>query len=139
MSPLRVVLVDNRRERRDLMVGVVEGAGGRATVVGEADGRSAAAAVDAEQSDAAVVDVRMPVSEGLQTVRALRRTFPTLAIVVCSFDLDPATVRDVLAAGADACLAKPASPYDLVAALEAARRPAPWPQTTVPALAPTES
>jgi DNA-binding NarL/FixJ family response regulator len=126
MDALRVVLVDNRKERRDLMVGVVEGAGGRATVVGEADGASlAAAAVAAEQADAVVVDVRMPVSEGLRTLRALRRSSPALAIVVCSFDLERATTRRVLAAGADACLAKPASPYDVVSALEAARRAAP--------------
>jgi DNA-binding NarL/FixJ family response regulator len=129
--------VDNRKERRDLMIGVVEGA--RAVIVGETDGPSAAGAVDAEQPDAVVVDVRMPVSEGLQTIRALRRLFPPLAIVVCSFGLDRETVRDVLAAGADACLAKPASPYDLVSALEAARRSGAGQVTTLPTLAATGS
>lgn len=122
-AQLRVVLVDAREERRKLMIDVVEGGGDRARVVSEADSLEAArAAVDAERPDAVVVDLRMPTAEGLRTVQQLRRVFPQLGIVVCSFDLTTASVQEALLAGADACLPKPASPYELVGAIDAARR-----------------
>jgi len=120
---LRVVLVDARAERRKLMFDVVEAPGDRARVVAEADSVEAARrAVDEECADAVLVDLRMPTAEGLRTVQHLRRAFPQLGIVVCSFDLSRATIEEALLAGADACLPKPASPYELVGALDAARR-----------------
>jgi DNA-binding NarL/FixJ family response regulator len=124
---MRVVLVDSREERRALMTSVVEGDAERAVVVAEADGPDTAVlAVREGEADAVVVDIWMPVAAALGTLRALRRSFPSLAIVVCSFDMDAATVGRALAAGADACLPKPASPHELVAALRAAQgRPAP--------------
>jgi DNA-binding NarL/FixJ family response regulator len=122
-AQLRVLLVDSREERRKLMVDVVEGDGGRARVIAEADSLDAAqAAVHEEGPDAVLVDLRMPTVEGLRTVQHLRRVFPQLGIVVCSFDLSAMTVQEALLAGADVCLRKPASPYELAGALDAARR-----------------
>lgn len=122
-AQLRVVLVDARAERRKLMFDVVEARGDRARVVAEADSlETARRAVDEECADAVLVDLRMPTAEGLRTVQQLRRVFPRLGIVVCSFDLSRATIEEALLAGADACLPKPASPYELVGALDAARR-----------------
>jgi len=122
-AALRVLLVDSRAERRKLMIDVVEGDGGGAVVVAEADGlESALIAVEEEDADALVLDLRMPTVVGLHAVRRLRRSFPELAIVVCSFDLDAPTSGEALMAGADACLSKPASPHELVVALEAAHR-----------------
>lgn len=120
---LRVVLVDAREERRALMTGVVEGDGPRAVVVGVADGpEPAVAAVRDQEADAVLLDVWMPRATGLRAVRDLRRAFPALAVVVCSFDLDGATIGQALAAGADACLRKPASPHEVVDALARAVR-----------------
>src|SRR5687768_1051767 len=94
-AQLRVVLVDAREERRKLMIDVVEGGGDRARVVAETASLEAArAAVDAECADAVVVDLRMPTAEGLRTVRQLRRVFPRLGIVVCSFDLSTASIQE---------------------------------------------
>jgi DNA-binding NarL/FixJ family response regulator len=120
------------------MIGVVEGDGGRASVVAEADNLVAALlAVKEERADAVVLDLRMPTVDGLRTVRHLRRAFPDLAIVVCSFDLEARTIRQAVTDGADACLCKPVSPHELVDVLDAARRsPAESPEVLVGAAAP---
>lgn len=121
-AQLRVVLIDSREERRKLMTDVVQGDGDRAAVVAEADtADSAWLAVRQESADAAVVELRMPTAVGLRTVQDLRRAYPHLGIVVCSFDLSAETIRQALLAGADTCLRKPASPHELVNALDAAR------------------
>ena len=98
---------------------VVTGDDERAVLVGEADsGAAALVVVDEQRADAVVLDVRMPLAEGLRTIASLREHHPRLGIVVCSFDLDAATVQRVLDHGADAFLAKPVRRTDLYLALE---------------------
>jgi CheY-like chemotaxis protein len=133
----RVVLVDVRDERRQLMRLVVEGDPTKAVLVGESASRAAALAmVEQQHADVVIVDVQMPLPEGLATVVALRERYPKLGIVVCSFDLDRATSQRVLALGADSWLLKPVGradvhtalsglPYHASPPLTALREPAP--------------
>jgi DNA-binding NarL/FixJ family response regulator len=124
VTALRAVLVDDREKRRDVMRYLVQGDGTATAVVGVANSHDAAlAAVREHKPDVAVIDIRMPVPEGLRTVRDLHKAFPDLGIVVCSFDLDEATALDARVEGAHACLAKPASRRALQKALEAACSP----------------
>lgn len=117
-TALRVVMVDVRAERRQVMRRVVEGTEAGATVVAEADDEVAALElVDQHHADAVVLDIQMPVEQGLRAIAGLRGRFPALAIVVCSFHLDGSTKERALAEGADVYLAKPISPRELNAAL----------------------
>ena len=121
VTRLRVVLIDVRAERRQLMRRVVEGTETGAIVVAEADsGAAALELVGQEHADAAVLDIQMPVDQGVEAIAALRAGYPELAIVVCSFHLDKGTQARALAAGAGAYLAKPISPRDLNAAIRRA-------------------
>ncbi|MGH9226397.1 MAG: response regulator [Acidimicrobiales bacterium] len=118
MPACRVVLVDARENRREVMRHVVEGDDAKAILVGVADSRATALeVVDQQRPDAVILDVQMPVPEGLATIAALRERHEHLGIVVCSFDLDEATVEAVLAHGADRSLAKPVSRADIQNAL----------------------
>ena len=104
----RVVLVDSRDERRQRMKPVIDGDEGKVILVGEADSAaSAVAVVDEQRADAVILDVQMPLADGLAAIATLRERYPRLGIVVCSFDLGSTTVELVLANGADTCLAKP--------------------------------
>ena len=128
---VRVVVIDDRHDRRQLMSYVVEQAGDDVRVVGYADGPvSAVEAVDRLNANAAVLEIQLPVLQGLDTISALRDDFPALRIIVCSFHQDGTTKRAAQARGADAYLVKPLSPRDLHRLLRsaspdrsAARRP----------------
>ncbi len=114
---VRVVVIDGRHDRRQLMSYVVEQAD-HVTVVGYADGPvSALEVVDRLGANAVVLEIQLPVTQGLDTISALRDEFPALAIIVCSFHADPTTKRDALARGANAYLVKPLSLRDLRAVL----------------------
>jgi CheY-like chemotaxis protein len=105
---LRVLLVDTRPERRELMRHLVQGTGLAGIDVGEAgSGAEAVELLDQADRDVAVVEVQMPVSEGLETIAALRGRSSALRIVVCSFHSDPATKALALGGGADVYLDKP--------------------------------
>ncbi|MGI8809477.1 MAG: response regulator transcription factor [Acidimicrobiales bacterium] len=121
---VRVVLVDSRPDRRAVMRQVFEHSGVDAAVVGEADGEAdAVALVEQHGAELAVVELPMPLRDGLATVAALRHRFPDLAIVVISFNTDVAVKEQALADGADAYLLKPVSAREVVAAIPATPDP----------------
>ena len=114
----RVVLVDARADRRSVMRQVFEHSGVDAAVVGEADGGTdGVALVEQHRADLAVVELPLPVADGLAAVAALRRRFPDLAIVVISFNTDVAVKEQAKAEGADAYLVKPVNAREVVAAM----------------------
>jgi len=121
----RVVLVDTRPDRRAVMRQVFDHSGVAASVVAEADGQTdAVALVEEHAADVAVVELPQSVADGLEIVAALRRRFADLAVVVISFNTDPAVKAQVLAEGADACLVKPVSAREVMAAVPGAPRTA---------------
>ena len=62
--------------------------------VGHADGPvSAVEAVGCLGANAVVLEIQLPIAQGLDTISALRDDFPTLSIIVCSFHNDVATRR----------------------------------------------
>jgi CheY-like chemotaxis protein len=114
---VRVVAVDTRRERRQVMRQLLE-VSFRPAEIAEADSRATAIElVDRCQPVLVVLEIQMPLAEGLDTIDALRRTSRRPRIVVCSFHRDAATIQDALDRGADAYLTKPASATQLRAAL----------------------
>jgi DNA-binding NarL/FixJ family response regulator len=81
---LRIVLADDTKEYRDLLRIILE-QDGRFEIVGQAaNGEDAVAAVRAERPDAIVLDLAMPVMDGLQAIPLLREHAPETAIVVLS-------------------------------------------------------
>lgn len=116
----RVLVIDDRRDRRELMAYVVELCGDDVAVTGYADGPSAAvSAVERLGATVAVIEMRLPTA--LETIAALRTENPDIPIVVCSFLDDGATRLLALGHGADVFLSKPVSPRDLGAHLRAPR------------------
>jgi DNA-binding response OmpR family regulator len=117
---VRLVVIDGSVVRRHLMTYVLEQAGD-VNVVGYADGPvSAVEAVDRLQANAVLLELQLPVAQGLDTVSALREDFPALAIIGCSFHANAATKRAALDRGADAYLVKPFGLRELRAVLRSA-------------------
>ena len=111
---LRVVVVDTRPERRELVRHLIASTGVAAAAIAEAATASEAVGMlDEEDRDVAVVEIQMPVSEGLKTIAALRGRSSGLRILVCSFCCDPVTKAQAHAEGADAFLDKPVAPEAL--------------------------
>jgi DNA-binding NarL/FixJ family response regulator len=114
-SPHRIVLIDPRDERRAITCRVVEGCT-QLTVVGSVAGLAEAELqIRTERADLALLEIQMPVEQGLEAVAALRQHFPHLRIVVCSFHGDRATREAARLHGADGYLTKPLEVADLLA------------------------
>jgi DNA-binding NarL/FixJ family response regulator len=108
-----IVLADDQELVRTGLVSVVRTRG--VEVLGEAaDGAEAVELVERTRPDVAVMDIRMPVLDGIAATREIvRRRLPTRVLVVTTFDLDT-YVYDALRAGAAGFLLKATTPDRLV-------------------------
>ena len=103
---LRVVLADDTAEYRLLLRLILEQDGRFEVVAEAADGAEAVRVTTAEQPDALVLDLTMPVMDGLQAIPGVRAGSPETAIVVLSGFARGRLDRDALARGASAYVEK---------------------------------
>ncbi|WP_248839461.1 response regulator transcription factor [Frankia sp. AgKG'84/4] len=113
----RVLIVDDDPLVRAGLMLMLDGAAA-ITVVGQAgDGAHALRAVDTHHPDVVLMDLRMPVMDGLGATRRLRaRPHPPEVIVLTTFDTDD-NVLAALRAGAGGFLLKDAPPARIVEAV----------------------
>ena len=117
MSPVRVVLVDDQALFRAGFRMLIDSQADL-EVVGEAsDGRDGVAVVRATRPDVVLMDIRMPVLDGLQaTAELLGDENPPRVVMLTTFDLDEAAAR-AIRQGASGFLLKDADPEFLLAAI----------------------
>ncbi len=116
-APIRVVLVDDQALFRAGIRMVVDSQPDL-QVVGEAgDGAEALQVVRAQRPDVVLMDIRMPVMDGLAaTAELLRDPEPPKVVMLTTFDLDEAAAR-AIRGGASGFLLKDADPEFLLAAI----------------------
>lgn len=121
-TTIRVGICDDDGIVRNALTSYLRTAEGLELIHTSANGAEALAALAAEPVDVLVMDMRMPVMDGLTTTRAVRERFPaTRVLMLTSFD-DDDTVREALAAGASGFLLKDTSPQGLVDAVRAVQQ-----------------
>lgn len=148
----RILIVDDSAVMRSLLRSIVMADGGLEVAGTAADGATALAAVKSMQPDLVLLDVEMPVMDGLETLRELRRRGHTMPVIMCSsLTRRGAQVTiDALASGASDCVTKPAGQpgrqeavrllsqelTPKIHALAGKVRPPPPPAPVVPAMTP---
>jgi DNA-binding NarL/FixJ family response regulator len=115
VTPLRVVIADDQPMMRAGFKSVLESAGD-ITVVGEAEnGEEAVSLARAQRPDVVLMDIRMPVMDGIE---ATRRLPDQRVLILTTFGLDDYII-DALRAGASGFLLKDAPTHDVLAAVRA--------------------
>jgi DNA-binding NarL/FixJ family response regulator len=119
---LRIVVVDDHTVMRAGVVALLAGEAG-VEIVGEAgDGRAALELVERFDPDVALVDLRMPVLDGVATTTEIVARYPrTRVLILTTYDTDVEIERAV-EAGAIGYLLKDTTREQLVDAVQAAAR-----------------
>ncbi|MFC8532681.1 response regulator [Streptomyces sp. NPDC057249] len=121
-APLRIILADDHTVMRAGLVALL-GSEPTLDIVGEAsDGREAVVLVERLRPDVALLDLRMPVLDGVgATTEIVAGPAPTRVLILTTYDTDADIERGV-EAGATGYLLKDATREQLVDAIHAASR-----------------
>ena len=122
MTPIRVVLAEDHTIVRKGLRALLENAPDIEVVAEAANGRSALEEVAAKRPDVVVMDITMPLLNGLEATRQLKEQYPNLRIIILTMHSDEEYVFQSLRAGVDGYLVKETAPHDLVKAIRAAHK-----------------
>ncbi len=118
---LRVALVDDHDLVREGLRLTLEAQGeGALEVVGEAtNGRQAIELVDRLHPDVVLMDINMPVMNGIDATREIRQRHPDVRVIGVTVHTEQPRLEAMLAAGAAAVVTKGGSAAELLAAMRA--------------------
>jgi DNA-binding NarL/FixJ family response regulator len=117
---IRVLVVDDHQLVRAGLITLLEAAADIQVAGEAADGRQALEAAKAASPDVVLMDLSMPVLDGVAATRLLLVELPRTRVVALTSFSDRQRVTDVLAAGATGYVLKDSRPDDLLAAVRAA-------------------
>jgi DNA-binding NarL/FixJ family response regulator len=119
--PINVLIADDHQLVRQGLRALLERDGFR--VVGEAaDGQQALKLAEELHPDVAVLDLSMPVLNGIDTAREVQRVSSKTKTVILSMHTDPRYILESLRAGAKGYVMKTHAAEDLVRAIREAAR-----------------
>lgn len=122
----RVLIADDHDVVRRGLRALLESENGFA-VCGEAiDGREAVRKARQLTPDIAVIDISMPVLNGIEAIGQIRAASPRTEVVIISMHESEDLLRDALKAGARGYVLKSSAGHDLLAAVNALREGKPF-------------
>jgi two-component system response regulator NreC len=117
MKPICILLADDHRILREGIRALIEDQEDM-QVVGEAeDGQATLKMVSQLNPDVVVMDIAMPLLNGLEATRQIRRDFPQVKVLILTMHENEEYIRQVLAAGALGYVLKDAAARDLLGAI----------------------
>lgn len=119
MNKIRVLLADDHTILRDGIRALLDDQAD-IEVIGEAkDGQATVKMTAQLQPDVVVMDIAMPLLNGLEATRQIQRDCPQVKVLILTMHENEEYIRQVLAAGALGYVLKDAAAHDLLGAIRA--------------------
>jgi len=119
VTRVRIVIADDHEIVRRGLRSLLEAVAGWEVVAEASSGREALEKVQELHPSVAILDVGMPVMNGLEATRNIVKTSPQTQVLILTMHETEQMVRDVLDAGARGYVLKSDAGRDLVSAVEA--------------------
>jgi two-component system response regulator NreC len=119
MNVIRILLADDHTIVRKGLRLLLESHPGFKVIAEAANGREAVSLAEAHTPDVVVLDVAMPLLNGIEAARQVSAKLPQTAIVFLSMHSDEGYVLKALKSGAKAYLLKDSAEDDLINAIKA--------------------
>jgi len=116
---VRVVVVDDHQIVRDGLVALLRALGGMEVIGTAGDGREAIHVVEADPPDVVVMDIQMPVLDGIEATRHITGRHPGVRVLMLTMNEDDDTIVSALRAGASGYLLKGADAAEVHRAIVA--------------------
>ena len=118
MKPIRILLCDDHTVVRKGLRLLLENRPNFHVIAEAASGREAVDLAERHEPDVIILDVAMPVLNGIEAARQITAKFPKAAIVFLSMHSDEGYVLRALKAGARGYLLKDSAEHDLINAVQ---------------------
>jgi len=119
MSKIRVILAEDHTLVRQGIRLLLESHGGFEVVAEVSDGREAVRKTGELRPDVVLMDISMPILNGLNATTQIVKQFPSVKVLALTMHEDQETVRQVLKAGAAGYVVKKSAAKDLFEAIRA--------------------
>lgn len=119
MTNLRILLGDDHTIVRQGLCKILEEQPEWHVVAQASDGRDAVRQTLSHQPDVAILDIGMPLLNGIEATRQIARRLPNLHVLILSMHADEAYITQALQAGARGYLLKDSADSDLIRAVTA--------------------
>ena len=120
MSKIRVLVADDHKQMREYVRDLLS-ANCCEVVAAVGDGQAAVDAAAQLVPDVAVMDISMPILNGIEAAKRLQAVNPTVSVVFLTVDKDRDTCRAALETGAQGYVLKPRLGTDLILAIKLAK------------------
>ena len=117
MSRIRILLADDHTVVRQGLRKVLEERPDWEVVAEAGDGREAVRLAEQHKPDVAILDVAMPLLNGIEATRQITKRLSNTRVLVLSMHADEAYVTQILQAGATGYLLKDSADVDLLQAV----------------------
>jgi DNA-binding NarL/FixJ family response regulator len=117
---ITILLVDDHAVLRAGLAGLLDGQEDMTVISHVSDGRRGAELASEHRPDVALVDLAMPVIDGIETTRRIREVAPATRVVILTAFSDRQQILGALDAGAVGYLLKDAEPEEIIRGVRAA-------------------
>jgi DNA-binding NarL/FixJ family response regulator len=131
MHQLRILIADDHSVVRAGLRALLESRPGWEVVAEASDGREAVEKATKLKPDVAVLDIGMPLLNGVEATRRIRASAPTTEILILTMHESDDLVQQVINAGARGYILKDEADRVLLAAVDAARHHKPYFSTRI--------
>ena len=126
MAPLRILVADDHQVVRTGLRTLLESKTGWQVCAEATNGREAVEKAGELQPDVAVLDLGMPLLNGVEATRQIRKVSPRTEILILTMHDSEHMIQGVLDAGAHGYILKDDADKNLLAAVESMRRHKPY-------------
>lgn len=124
--PVRILVADDHQVVRTGLRALLESKTGWQVCAEAANGREAVEKAGQLKPDVAVLDIGMPLLNGVEATRQIRKLSPQTEILILTMHDSELLIQEVLGAGALGYILKDDADRNLVAAVDALRRHKPY-------------
>lgn len=117
MNPTRIILADDHELVRDGIKSLLENEADFQVIAEASNGKEALKLIAQNQPDLLIVEIRMPIMNGIEVVRNLTKDFPKVKKLILSMHDSEEYVVEAIQAGVDGYLLKGSSKAEFLKAL----------------------
>jgi DNA-binding NarL/FixJ family response regulator len=118
IKEVKILLVDDHQIIIDGLKALLSGVDKVKVVAGAKNGKEALDLLKIIDADLVFIDIDMPILNGLDTTRIIKKEYPEIKVIILSMHSDSTMIKDIIELGADGYLLKNISKEDLVEAIE---------------------